>query len=74
MNKSMWFNIRKNAGLKQQDIANNFNVSKQYIHKIENGKMPINYQIYYLSLRNTEYDKTIIKHLKELQSKYKEHY
>lgn len=69
--KSMWFNIRKNANLTQQDIANKFNVSRQYIHKIEMGEyvMPIKYQIYYLSLRNSDEDKIIIEYLKELESK-----
>ena len=69
MNKSMWFNIRKNANLRQQDVADEFNVSKQYIHKIEMGEymMPIKYQIYYLSLRNSDEDKIIINYLKELE-------
>lgn len=69
--KSMWYKIRKNAGLTLQNVADEFNVSKQYIHSIEMGKytMPIKYQIYYLSLRNSDEDKIIIEYLKELESK-----
>lgn len=69
--KSMWYKIRKNVGLTLQNVADEFNVSKQYIHSIEMGKyiMPIKYQIYYLSLRNSDEDKIIIEYLKELESK-----
>ena len=71
MNKSMWHTIRKNAGKTLNDIATEFKVSRQYISAIENGKyiMPIKYQIYYLSLRNTDEDKIIIEYLKELLKK-----
>lgn len=68
MNKSMWHIIRKNAGKTLNNVATEFNVSRQYISEIESGKymMPIKYQIYYLSLRNTDEDKIIIEYLKEL--------
>lgn len=73
--KSMWFQIRKSCDKKitQKDIANKFNVSVQYIQKIECGDiyMPIKYQIYYLSLRNSEEDKIVIEYLKELEKKKK---
>lgn len=69
--KSMWYEIRKNVGLSQSDIAKQFGVSRQYIHRIEMGKyiMPIKYQIYYLSLRNSDEDKIIIEYLKELSER-----
>lgn len=69
--KSMWYEIRKKAGLSQNDVAKQFGVSKQYIHIIEMGKytMPIKYQIYYLSLRNSDEDKIIIEYLKELNER-----
>lgn len=71
---SMWSNIRKNAKLTLQDIANEFKVSRQYIHQIETGRymMPIKYQIYYLSLRDSDEDKIIIEYLKEFQNMKKE--
>ena len=67
MDKSMWYEIRKKAGLTQKDVANKFGVSKQYIWGLENGltSMPKKYQIFYLSLRNSDADKTIIEYLKE---------
>lgn len=67
MDKSMWYKIRKDAKLTLQDVAEKFNVSRQYIHKIECGetRMPPKYQIYYLSLRNEDSDKIIIEYLKE---------
>lgn len=70
--KSMWFYIRKNANKTQQEIADEFYCSRQYIHKIESGKdsMPINYQIYYLKLRNTDEDKIIIKYLERELNKW----
>ena len=69
--KSMWYEIRKKAGLSQSDIAKQFNVRKQYISQLELGQytMPIKYQIYYLSLRNSDEDKIIIEYLKELEIK-----
>jgi transcriptional regulator with XRE-family HTH domain len=76
MNKSMWYEIRKNAKLTLQNVADYFNVSKQYIHKLEYGetRMPPKYQIYYLSLRNSDEDKIVIEYLKELENKRKEVY
>lgn len=72
--RSMWYQIRENAGLSQSEIARQFNVRRQYIFQLENGecKMPIKYQIYYLSLRNSDEDKIIIKYLKELEKIKKE--
>ena len=71
MDKSMWYQIRKKAGLSQVDVATHFGVSKQYIWNLENGvtSMPKKYQIYYLSLRNSDSDKMIIEYLKELENK-----
>ena len=47
MDKSMWYQIRKKAGLSQVDVATHFGVSKQYIWNLENGvtSMPKKYQI-----------------------------
>lgn len=69
--KSMWYEIRKKVGLTQNDVAKQFGVSKQYIWNLENGitSMPKKYQIFYLSLRNSDSDKMIIEYLKELESK-----
>jgi len=69
--KSMWYEIRKKAGLTQNDVAKQFGVSKQYIWNLENGitSMPKKYQIFYLSLRNSDSDKMVIEYLKELESK-----
>lgn len=74
--KSMWFEIRTNAGLSQEQVAKYFKASKQYVSQLENGKymMPVKYQIYYLSLRNTPEDRIVIKHLKKLQNMFKEKY
>ena len=74
--KSMWYYIRKEAGLKQKHIAKKFNVSAQFVSKIERGEypMPIKFQIYYLSLRNNDTDKIIIEYLQELENKRKERY
>ena len=68
---SMWAKIRKNSGKTMQQIANEFKVTRQYINQIEKGKymMPIKYQIYYLSLRNSDEDKIIIEYLKELSER-----
>ena len=65
---SLWYKIRKEAGLKQADVARKFKVSRQYINRIEMGviKAPIKYQIYYLKLRNCENDKMIINFLEEI--------
>lgn len=71
MDKSMWYEIRKKAGLTQNDVAKQFGVSKQYIWNLENGvtSMPKKYQIFYLSLRGTDKDKMVIEYLKELNDK-----
>lgn len=70
--KSMWFYIRKKSNKTQQDIADEFGVSRQYICKIESGKdkMPINFQIYYLKLRNSDEDKIIIEYLERELKKW----
>lgn len=49
-------------------LLEEFGVSKQYIGRIETGriKAPIKYQIYYLKLRNAESDKNIIRFLEEI--------
>lgn len=74
MDKSMWYEIRKKAGLSQIDVARQFGVSKQYIWNLENGvtSMPKKYQIFYLSLRGSDSDQVIIEYLKELNNKSKE--
>ena len=57
--KSLWFEIRKKAGLTQKQVAEMFGVSKNYIANIESGMthMPDKYKEFYLSLSNKKKEK-----------------
>ena len=61
--KSMWYNIRKDAGLTQTDIAEHFNISKQSVSYFETRKMPDYLQAYYLRLRGSVEDLLIAEFL-----------
>lgn len=65
--KSMWKQIREDYGITMSKMGAKCNYSRQNIWNFEKGNrpMPINLQIEYLKLRNTEQDKIIIEYLKE---------
>jgi len=56
--KSMWFDIRKKAGLTQKQVAEKFGVSANFIYNIENGisHMPDKYKEFYMSLSKQKND------------------
>lgn len=62
----MWKELRKKAGLSQEEFAKKNNYSQSRISQYESGyrTMPKKLQIEYLKLRNNEDDKKIIKFLK----------
>lgn len=62
----MWKELRKKAGLSQEEFATKNGYSQARISQYENGyrTMPKKLQIEYLKLRNNEDDKKIIKFLK----------
>ena len=65
--KSMWKKIREEYGLSMQQFGAKYNYNRQNIWHFEKGDrpMPINLQIEYLKLRNSEQDKIIINYLEE---------
>ena len=62
----MWKELRKKAGLSQEEFAAKNGYSQARISQYESGyrTMPKKLQIEYLKLRNNEDDKKIIKFLK----------
>lgn len=54
MEKSIWYTIRKEAGITQKKVAEHFGVKQSYIWALENGvtNMPQKYKDFYLSLKN----------------------
>jgi hypothetical protein len=60
--------IRKDAGVKLNDVAEEFLVSRQFVWCCERGdkSMPINMQVYYLSLRGNQKDLIVIEYLNEI--------
>jgi hypothetical protein len=60
--------IRKDAGVKLNDVAEEFLVSRQFVWSCEKGdkSMPINMQVYYLSLRGNQKDLIVIEYLNEI--------
>jgi transcriptional regulator with XRE-family HTH domain len=62
----MWKELRKKAGLSQEEFAKKNGYSQARISQYESGyrSMPKKLQIEYLKLRNSEDDKKIIKFLK----------
>lgn len=61
----MWKELRKKAGLSQEEFAKKVGYSQTRISQYESGyrTMPKKLQIEYLKLRNNEDDKKIIKFL-----------
>ena len=69
---TMWKDLRKNyTKYTLEDIGKKVGVTRQAIARYENGevRMPDNVQIMYLEFRNNDYDKIIIKHIKEMLGK-----
>lgn len=65
MNTSMWSKLRKEKGVTQLEIAEEFGIRKSTVSMYENGKrkMPYKMQIKYLKFRNNDKDKILIEYM-----------